>query len=491
MWADLHGAAENFDPSVFAPLVYQKIDEIPCERCIGNTIEFVQEYPPEMVRTREEALYWMCCLHNSASLDAGNGLVDCINDPYGYGYISGHRPTPTGMGWAGYGGGGGGGQQQQGRGRQQKGKGRGQNRMQQQQQQDGSGWWGWATPEQLEKMLKAPFRVLGPDNKPLTKQESQDYLRLMSQDQERMKQMMKEQPSRHDFPELQTIHVMPVPYNLKGDQPPTVQMTGKTQRVGDPLYQLEAEKVGRPFVRRQAERFPRSEYDYIPSKGRCDPGCECQGEVCVGTCASAGDACKFPFERHVTQYKDTPHPSEAELEALRQREPWLFKDRQIQPVPQAAPSPIQGTLDTIWRGMSITGDTLLHGLTTVADDMLHGKNLWGQPWPASTIWSPVPAATPGAYVPPQAPMIQVPQSAAIGIGFASSDRPPKTPKGSRNGNETLDQPQRFRTGQDLQRVLRMHDTHPLGTDPYIIFLPESQIEARTRATQRRQTIARE
>lgn len=90
MWSALHEAAEQFDPEDFAPFVYECIFNVPCEGCEDHSLQFAQEYPPEEVTSQEEALYWMCQFHNWASIDAGNGLVDCDSDPQGNGYISGH-----------------------------------------------------------------------------------------------------------------------------------------------------------------------------------------------------------------------------------------------------------------------------------------------------------------------------------------------------------------------------------------------------------------
>lgn len=137
MWADLHGAAEHFDPQTFAPFIRQKIDEIPCGSCKESSTRFAQANPPEQVQTREQALYWLCLFHNNASMDAGNGLVNCESDPQGGGYISGHG------GKNGFYYGGGGSQGQQGQQSSGKGKGKGKKgkgRQQPQQQQDGSGF---------------------------------------------------------------------------------------------------------------------------------------------------------------------------------------------------------------------------------------------------------------------------------------------------------------------------------------------------------------
>lgn len=92
MWAQLHEYAYDFNPATFAEDVRNQIEQIPQEneRCYINSHEFMRNNPPEYVRNRDQAMYWMCRFHNHASLDAGNGLVDCEIDAEGYGYVSGH-----------------------------------------------------------------------------------------------------------------------------------------------------------------------------------------------------------------------------------------------------------------------------------------------------------------------------------------------------------------------------------------------------------------
>lgn len=118
MWAQLHEYANDYNPLTFADDVRNQIEEIPAEneRCYINSQEFMRKYPPEYVGNRQHAMYWMCRFHNQASLDAGNGLVDCELDPEGYGYVSGHDDYARDFFYGGGGGSRGGGQGGGGRG---------------------------------------------------------------------------------------------------------------------------------------------------------------------------------------------------------------------------------------------------------------------------------------------------------------------------------------------------------------------------------------
>lgn len=118
MWSDLHGRAEDFDedPYSFAPAVHNTVDNLPCDGCREHSNAFIQVNPPERIQSSDDAVYWMCQFHNWASIDAGNGLVDCDSDPQGNGYISGHHGS-QGFYYGGGGGGGRGGGGKGGRGR--------------------------------------------------------------------------------------------------------------------------------------------------------------------------------------------------------------------------------------------------------------------------------------------------------------------------------------------------------------------------------------
>lgn len=95
MWAELHLMADHFNPLTFADNVREQIDQIPCPPCSTHSLEFMEKYPPERVKSRSQAMNWMCRLHNMASYYAGNEIVDCAIDPEGYGYLSGHRDYPN------------------------------------------------------------------------------------------------------------------------------------------------------------------------------------------------------------------------------------------------------------------------------------------------------------------------------------------------------------------------------------------------------------
>jgi len=108
MWEHLHGIADRFDPVTFAPQVRQQVYSMPEPQWMDDSIAFLNANPPELAQSREDAMYWMCLFHNRASLDAGNGIVDCERDPGGYTYLSGHRANlPGSPGWFYYGRGGG------------------------------------------------------------------------------------------------------------------------------------------------------------------------------------------------------------------------------------------------------------------------------------------------------------------------------------------------------------------------------------------------